>query len=115
MSQVTHPRISVPALVRPRRMVWLGALLALAVGAAVVLILALGNQSSDHATPVNVGAQASLRSDGGPEETAVATAVGSRPEVAPDESRVAASIGAGSPQVSSTPDESAIAASIKGR
>lgn len=112
MSQVTHPRISVPALARPRRTVWLGALLALAAGAAVVLILALDNQSSEHAATVGAGAQPSLRADGGPEETAVATAVGSHPVAGPDESRVAASLGTGSPRVSSAPDESRIAGSI---
>ena len=115
MSQLTHPRISVPTLTRPRHTAWLGALLALAATTAIVLILALGNESSDTATPVSVQAQPSVRSDGGPEETSIAASVGTRPAVRPDESRVAAAIGASSPQVASRPDESVTAASISGR
>jgi hypothetical protein len=57
-----------------------------------VLIIGLSTRSSDHATPVRVQARPSLRSDGGPEETSVATAAGSLPAATgPDESRIAAS------------------------
>ena len=112
MSQVTQPRISLPIGMRSGRTVLLGALLALAASAAVVLILTLGNESSD-TTAVSAQAPA-LRSDGGPEETGVAAAVKSRPAPGPDESRIAASIGTSSPQVSSGPDESRIAASVGG-
>ncbi len=112
MSQVTQPRTSLPSLARPRRTVWLAALLALAAGAAVVFILTLGGESSDNAAPVSAQAQPSLRSDGGPEETSVATAVGSRPALGPDESRIAAAVGGSSTQVSSGPDESRIAEAV---
>jgi hypothetical protein len=92
MSQVTQPTISLPTHARPRRVVWLGALLALAAGAAVVLVLALGSESPDNAAPVAAQAQPSLRSDSGPEETSVATAVGSQPVLGPDESRTATAV-----------------------
>jgi hypothetical protein len=91
MSQVTQPRISI----QPTRVAVVGAALAIVALAAVVLIIALSTGSSDNAKPATVGAQPSLRSDGGPEETSVATA-------------------AGSGQVSSGPDESAVAAAIGG-
>jgi len=99
---------------RPRRTVWLGALLALAAGAAIVLTLALGNDSSQNATPVSVQAKPSLRSDGGPEESSVAAVVGSRPAVSPDEAQIAASIAGTTPDASTGPDESRIAAAVGG-
>lgn len=114
MSQVTQPRISLPPLTRPTRAVWLGALLALAAGAAVVLILALGHDSSDNTVPARAQAQPSLRSDGGPEETGVAAAVGSRPVVSPDEAQIAASIASTTPEASNGPDESRTAAAVGG-
>jgi hypothetical protein len=113
MSQLSQPTISLPTHARPRRAVWLAALLALAAGATVVLILALGSDSSVNVAPIS--AQSSVRSDGGPEESAVAAAIGSHPAVGPDESRVAAAVGRGSSQSSTGPDESRTAASISGR
>ena len=135
MSQVTHPRISHPVRLRPSHTVWLGALLALAAGAAVALVLALGGEASDNATPVSSQAQPSLRSDGGPEESSVAAAVAPRPAAGPneagtaaslatpppataggpDESRTAAAVGTNPPPTSNGPDESRTAASISGR
>src|SRR4051794_32227898 len=114
MSQVTQPKVSLPPLVRPRRIVWLGALLALAVGAALMLIVALGHDTADNTVPAGAQAQPSLRSDGGPEETAVAAAVGSRPAVGPNEAQVAASIAGAAPEASSGPDESPTAAAVGG-
>ena len=114
MSQVTQPRISLPTHVRPRRTVWLGALLALTAGAAVVLILALGNEPAEVSPSVEAQAQPSLRSDGGPEESSVAANVGSRPAVSPNEAQIAASIAGTTPEVSTGPDESRIAAAVGG-
>jgi hypothetical protein len=113
MSQVTHPRISLPTHVRTGRTVLLGALLALAASTAVVLILALGNESPDTAAPVSAQAEPSLRSDGGPEETSVAAAVGQR-AIGPDEAGIAASIGGTSPKAATGPDESRTAAAVGG-
>ena len=114
MSQVTHPRISLPTRVRTGRTVLLGALLALAASAAVVLILALGNESPDTAAPVSARAEPSLRSDGGPEETSVAAAVGQRAAIGPNEAGIAASIGGTSPKAATGPDESRTAAAVGG-
>ncbi len=58
-----------------------------------MLILALGNgKSSQDALPASVKAQPGVRADGGPEETDVAVAIGSRSASRPDESAVAAAI-----------------------
>ena len=92
MSQVTHPTLVTPRGVEHRRIMWAAGLLALAAVAVVVLVLVLGGDSSGDARTVEVGAQPTLRSDGGPEETALAAAIASRPARAPDESLIAASI-----------------------
>ena len=95
MSQVTQPSTALRAHVPSRRAVWIGAVLALAALAAVVLVLALGGgESPHHATAAGVQSQAALRTDGGPEESGVAAAVGARPAAGPDESRIAAAIAA---------------------
>lgn len=91
MSHVTQPRIQATAHAAPARALWIAALLALAAIAAVTLVLALGDSSSSDGAPAAVGAQPSLRSDGGPEESGVAGTVGAH-QSAPDESRVAAAI-----------------------
>jgi hypothetical protein len=95
MSQVTQPSTTLRAHVAPRRAVWIGAVLALAALAAVVLVLALGAGESSHpAAASGVQSQAALRTDGGPEESGVAAAIGARRAAGPDESRIAASIAA---------------------
>lgn len=117
MSQLTQRRTAVQTQPRPARAAWIGALVAAVAAAAVALVIAFGGGSSQDATPVSAGAQPSLRTDGGPEETGVAAAVGLRPVPAsgPSESRVAAAIGARSPQASKGPDEARVAAAIAGR
>ena len=144
MSQVSQATIPLTTQVRrPRRALWLGALLGLAAIATVVLVLALQGDSPETAGTADVKVQPSARADGGPEESAVAASIGRpTPEVLtrPDESRIAAAIG-GSNSPSSTgaskaaadtgwrssyqpvppsktnnrPDESRIAAAISGR
>jgi hypothetical protein len=116
-----------PAVVLRSRYQQLRALLAVAMIAvlgltAAVVILAIDNggvtsvSSADQvSTPSPVGA---TRSDGGPEESAVAATLGSRPAASrPDESRIAAAVGSG--DVNSTepggPDESTVASAISGR
>ena len=117
MSQLTQPRIAVQAQPRPTRAAWIGAIVAAVAAAAVALVIAFGGGFSHDATPVSPGAQPSLRTDGGPEETVVATAIGPRPApaIAPSESRIAAAIGARSSQASQGPDEARVAAAIAGR
>ena len=116
MSHLSHPRISSHFHVS-RRTMWLGALLALVATGAVVLILAIGNDSTDDATSVSAPSQPSLRSDGGPEETGVAASVGSRPSTGPSESSIAAAVSAASVPVTSTESgssESRIASAVGG-
>ena len=94
MSQVTQPGISLPTHLPRRGTVWLAALLALVAAAAVTLVLvfALGGDSSQDSSSLGAQAQPSLRAGGGPEESGVAAALGSRPAGGPDESSTAASI-----------------------
>ena len=93
MSQVTHPRIPVSQQVRAHKAAVLATLLALGATIVVVLVLAIGQDSTTTAAPVAPGAQQSLRPDGGPEESGIAASVGSRSSATgPDESRTAASI-----------------------
>ena len=92
MSQVTHPRISLPTQLPRRSAALLTGLLALVAAAAVVLALALGGASSEDVSSVGAQAQPTLRADGGPEESGVAATLGSLPSGGPDESSTAASI-----------------------
>ncbi|MGH2919770.1 MAG: hypothetical protein ACRDLS_14405 [Solirubrobacteraceae bacterium] len=70
MSQVTQPRISIPTKVRSPRTAWLGALLALAACAAVVLVLVLSNESTDNAASGPSATPSLSTSVGGPNEAA---------------------------------------------
>ncbi len=110
MSQVSHPTIAIRTQLRAHRVTVLAALMALAATAAVVLILAIdgGSPSSSVAGQT----QPALRSDGGPNEAAVAAEVGSRPSIGSSESHVAASIGGGNVRPTGGPDESSVAASV---
>ena len=92
MSQVTHPRISLPTQLPRRSAALLAGLLALVAAAAVALVLALSGGFSADASPGGAQAQPTLRADGGPEESGVAATLGSRPSGGPDESSTAASI-----------------------
>jgi hypothetical protein len=131
MSQLTHP-ISVRSQLRSHWVLTLSALLALAATAAVVLVLAIDGGSSETTTAAQQS-QAAVRSDGGPDESAVAASLGSRISPAPSESTIAAAVGgsvtsgyweSGDPRSSyqpapaesaGGPDESSIAATISGR
>ena len=112
MSHVAHPTLSTRSQLRAHWVISISALVALLAATAVVLVLVLGDGASTTVGSV-AKPQAAVRADGGPDESAVAAAVGSRPSAGPDESNVAASIGG--PRVSpSGPGERAAAASIGG-
>jgi hypothetical protein len=94
MSQVVSHNATLRGQARHHWVVALSALLALIATTAVVLVLAIDGGSAD---PVVLKSQPALRTDGGPSESAVAAAVGSRAgsddSGRPDESRIAATIG----------------------
>jgi len=130
MSQLTQP-ISVKQQLRAHWVLALSALLALAATAAVVLVLAFEDGSSE-TTSAAQQSQPAVRSDGGPNESAVAASIGSRISPAPSESAIAAAVGGSStsgywesvdprssyqpaPADAGGPDESRIAATISGR
>ena len=116
MSHVTHPKLPLTAQVRSHRLVVLAALLALAATIAVVLVFAITHNASE--TAGGDRAQPVTRTDGGPEESAVAAAVGSQPTVVrPDESSIAAAIGSAHQPAPAParPDESTVATAISGR
>jgi hypothetical protein len=71
MSQVASPTTTLRSQVAEHRIVALSALLALLAAAAVVLILAIDGGSSNTSS-VAQQSQPALRSDGGPEESALA-------------------------------------------
>jgi hypothetical protein len=110
MSHVGHPTLSNRSQLRANWLVAVSALLALIAAAAVTLVLVIDNGPSTATSPV-AKPQAAVRSDGGPNESAVAASIAPRPSAGPDESAVAASI---APRPSASPDESNVAASIGG-
>jgi hypothetical protein len=120
MANITPTQIPVVTVrVRPHRLIWLAAAVALALAAVLAAILISGSNDSDRYKGAP-SAQTqnrfdAVRADGGPEETGVAASVGSQPPgVAADESRIAAAIGSGrKPAPAETRlDESRIAAAI---
>ena len=117
MSHVAQPKLQVPGQLRKHRLVALAALLALLTTVAVVLVLAITEDRST--SSVADLPQPVARTDGGPDESSVAAAIGSQPTVIirPDESRIAAVIGSAREPASTTarPDESAVASAISGR
>ena len=119
MSQYTQPLIALPRRVGARRAVMAAAVLAFAAAVAVVLVLAIDSGSSP---AVSVGGKAApVRHSGGGAgaRDGFATAVSSQSVLSagtaggPDESRVAASLSAGTAPAGG-PDESRVAASIAG-
>jgi hypothetical protein len=126
MSQATvstqHPAVVLRSRYQQLRALLAVAMIAVVGLSAAVVILAIDNDgatSFGSASQVSTPSQATaIRSDGGPEESALAATLGSRPTAAhPDESKTAVAVGSG--EVSSTetggPDESAVASAISGR
>jgi hypothetical protein len=98
MSQFTHTRTPLGAVIRSHSTAVIAALIALVATTAVVLVLAVGDDSSTSPAPASVvPAAESVRPDGGPEESNIASAVG------------------GSSSSYSHPDEAAVADAISGR
>jgi hypothetical protein len=119
MSQVAHPTFSLRSQLRAHWIVGVAALLALLATAAVVLVLAIDDGSSG--SSVAQKSQPALRTDGGPDESAVAGVVAARAfsghAVLPAySSPTAAEAAAAAANRTSAgrPDESRIAASISG-
>ena len=116
-----------PAVVLRSRYQQLRALLAVAMIAVVgltaaVVILAIQNDDGNTivraASPANAPSASAIRSDGGPEESAVAATLGPQQTVSgADESRIAAAVGSGEfrSTAASGPDESTVASAISGR
>jgi len=118
MSHTTHPHIPLSQTVRDHRRLAIAALAALMATTAVVLVLVIGNDSSE---PVSTPAQVSSQSGPQvrPDESRVAAAVGTQPSnpmtARPDESRVASAIATESSAPALTrPDESNVASAISG-
>ncbi len=111
MSQFSHPTIPVRSQIQAHKAAWLAALLALVATATIALVVAIDGGSST--SSVTERSQPAVRSDGGPNESAVAASVASRPSIGPSESRIAAAVGgAGAVRPTGGPDESSVAASL---
>lgn len=116
MSYVTQPKLQLTGQVKSHRVVVLAGLLALV--AAIAVSLALASVANQSTSAGGDRAQQVTRTDGGPEESAVAAAVGSQPRVVrPDESRIAAAIGSSREPTPAQmrPDESTVAAAVSSR
>jgi hypothetical protein len=117
-----HPAVVLRSQYRQLRALLAVAMVAVVGLAAAVVILALDNDTGTRVAPATqVSAPSSagaIRSDGGPEESAVAASLGPQATAAgPDESNVAAAIGSGDNRSTTTggPDESTVAGAISGR
>lgn len=116
MSHLSYPNAPLSERIRAHRLLTLATLLALLATAAIVLAIAIDQNPSTTSTVDRH--QAAIRADGGPEETGVAAAIAEQAIVAaPDESEIASAIGSGRESAPSArrPDESAVAAAISGR
>lgn len=114
MSKATHPAAQVASPYRVRLSAFRVGLLGLIAATLVMVALTLGG-SDTHRAGSTVSHQPAARSDGGPNESAVAASVASRPSTRPSESTIAAAIGTAAPRATPDerrPDESRIAAAI---
>jgi hypothetical protein len=114
-----HPAVVLRSQYRQLRALLAIAMIAVVGLTAAVVILAIdddGATSLGSATHVTAPrADTATRSDGGPEESAVAASVGTQPTLAgPDESRIAAAIGSGGERETGGPDESVVAGAVSG-
>ena len=117
MSHVGHPTLSTKSQLRAHWVAALSALIALVAATAVLLVLMIDDGAST-ASSRTTAPQAAVRSDGGPNESAVASSIVPRENQSAYEAARAALVaqGAGPYRPASPgPDESAVAASIAGR
>ena len=117
MSHVGHPTLSTRSQLRAHWIAAVSALAALLAAIAVVLVLTIDDGAST-STSRTAAPQAAIRSDGGPNESAVAASIAPRPNLSPNEAATAALVGQGAgpyQPASPGPDESAVAASVAGR
>ncbi len=115
MSHVTaSPAALVGSSSDIRRTAIIAGVLGLLAAALVIAAFALGGSSAD-TTGSLLSDQPAARTDGGPNEGAVAASVGSRQSAGPSESAIAAAVGTSAPSASAIRDESRIAAAIAGR
>jgi hypothetical protein len=91
MSHVGHPTLSTRSQLRAHWIAALSALVALVAATAVVLVLMIDDGGSTATSGIGA-TQAAVRSDGGPNESAVAASIAPRPSQSPDEAATAASI-----------------------
>ena len=82
MSHVGHPTLSTRSQLRAHWIVALSALVALIAATAVVLVLMIDDGAST-ASSRTAAPQAAVRSDGGPNESAVASSIAPRPTQSP--------------------------------
>jgi hypothetical protein len=115
-----HPAVVLRSQYRNLRTLLVIAMIAVVGLTAAVVILAIdddGVGTSLGSAPIAANPTGAARSDGGPEESAVAASVGAQPTVAgPNESHVAAAIGSGGGTTATGgPDESVVAGAVSGR
>jgi hypothetical protein len=112
-----HPAVVLRSQFNALRTLLAVALIAVIGLTVAVVVLASDEQQIAYTSPATAAASAT-RTDGGPEESAVAAGLGARPIPArPDESRIAEAIGSGDGASTATggPDESVVAGAISGR
>ena len=115
-----HPAVVLRSQYRHLRTLLVIAMIAVVGLTAAVVILAIdddGVGKSLGSAAIAANPTGAARSDGGPEESAVAASVGAQPTVAgPNESHVAAAIGSGRGMTpTGRPDESVVASAVSGR
>jgi hypothetical protein len=115
-----HPAVVLRSQYRQVRSLLAVAMIAVVGLAAAVVILATNDGSTTQlgsaSQVISQNPADAARSDGGPEESAVAASVGTQPTVAGhDESRVAAAIGTADDRATGGPDESIVAGAVSGR
>jgi hypothetical protein len=116
-----HPAVVLRSRYQQLRALLVVAMIAVVGLTAAVVILAIqndGNTIVRAASPANAPSAIAIRSDGGPEESAVAATLGPKQTVSgADESRIAAAVGSGEFRSTAAPrpDESTVASAISGR
>jgi hypothetical protein len=115
-----HPAVVLRSHYRQLRLLFAVAMIAVVGLTAAVVILAIDDDSTPQlgsaSQVISQNPADAARSDGGPEESAVAASVGTQPTVAgPDESSVAATIGTADDRATGGPDESIVAGAVSGR